>query len=62
MKILFELYEKHFLLKSLFIKMKDLQAPSVTTETKKFSKQISKLYIKFLKDKSKETEKDIKTL
>ena len=42
--------------------MKDLQARSVTTETKKFSKQISKLYIKFLKDKSKETEKDIKTL
>ena len=52
-KIFSELYEKHFSLKDFQIKVKDLQAPWISKGLKKSSKQKQKLYIKFLKNKSK---------
>ena len=43
------LYEKHFPLKTSYVKVKDLNTPWMTNGMKKSSKQKQKLYIKYLK-------------
>ena len=56
LKIFSELYEKHFPLKDFQIKVKDLQAPWISKGLKKSSEQTQKMYIKFLKNKSIQSE------
>ena len=60
-----EIYENHFPLKNYKIKQKDIQSPWISKGLKKSSKQKQKLYVKFLKTKSPESEiiyKDYKNL
>ena len=57
LKILSELYEKHFPLKDFQIKVKDVQAPWISKGLEKSSKQKHKLHIKFLKHKLTQNEK-----
>ena len=54
------LYEKHFPLKKIYIKNKDLMSPWMTKGMKKSSKQKQKLYIKYLKRKTEATENEYK--
>ena len=54
------LYEKHFPLKKINIKSKDLNSPWMTKGMKKSSKQKQKLYIKYLKNKTEASENNYK--
>ena len=55
-----KLYEKHFPLQKQILKSKDFMSPWMTKGMKKSSKQKQKLYIKYLKNKSRVSEENYK--
>ena len=54
------MYDKHFPLKTIKLKTKDLKSPWITAGIKKSSKQKQRLYTKFLKNRNQKNETEYK--
>ena len=54
------MYDKHFALKTIKLKTKDLKSPWITAGIKKSSKQKQRLYTKFLKNRNQKNETEYK--
>ena len=54
------MYDKHFPLKKIKLKTKDLKSPWITAGIKKSSKRKQQLYTKFLKNRNQKNETEYK--